>query len=186
VATHGHKTPAASPDCLGQGVAADLCHGAIDDAGEFIHDGEFGCLCQGSGKRDAELLAVRENVIWLEPGRRGREADAGKQSRDVVDAHSGGEAVHDALILRPGPATHDVVAEEFLCDRGLAASGRPHDQANLPGLVEREVDTPFVLGPLNGCIVFSLAVACVLHAILAAWGRGRRRKDESKPDGEEH
>jgi hypothetical protein len=38
---------------------------------------------------------------------------------------------------------------------------------------------------LNGCIVFSLAVACVLHAILSAWGRGRSRKDESKPDGEE-
>jgi hypothetical protein len=38
---------------------------------------------------------------------------------------------------------------------------------------------------LNSCIIFSLAAACVLHVILSAWGRGRKRKDESKSDAEE-
>jgi hypothetical protein len=38
---------------------------------------------------------------------------------------------------------------------------------------------------LNSCIIFSLAVAWVLHVILSGWGRGRKRKDESKSDGEE-
>ena len=63
----------------------------------------------------------------------------------------GREAIDEGLILGPGPAADEPVAEELAGDGGFAGAGRPDDEADLPGLVaEVEVDDPLAFRLLGG------------------------------------
>ena len=87
---------------------------------------------QCPGQVAAELLAVAQDLVGLDPTRRRGEADGGEQAGDFLDRPRP-KSVDHGSIGRPLARTIHAIAEHGPGDGALAAAGGADDQADLPG-----------------------------------------------------
>ncbi len=137
MASHSDESAAGGANALCHGGAADLRHGAIDHAGKLIDNGDVGLLGKRAGQVGPELFAVGENLERLHPGWRGGEAHAGEEPRDLAGLHFRREAIDEGLVLGPGPAADEPVAEELAGDRRLPDPLGPTMRPTCHGLSPR-------------------------------------------------
>ncbi len=149
MARHRDELQRMLPHRSRQGRAADPGHGAINDAAVLVaDDGPAGRrtrdgLCEQARETDAELLPGGQDMKRPQPRRRRREADAGEQGCDLLDRHRVGEVVEDGTLWIPLVLALGFVRPEGAGDGGLAAAGRPGDEADGPGpFFQRQVYLP--------------------------------------------